>query len=239
MTRIVVEASQVQEGAIVLTEPQKHYLFHVMRVADGEQVEALVSGVALYGCQVGASQLVVKERHQVITTPTLTLAQALIKRDLFADVVERGTEAGVSEFIPLLAERSIVRDVSPAKRARWAVIAAEATEQSRWGRVPEISGIMTVSELCGAPQTARLLLSPGGRTLLDALSDLSFREPVVIVVGPEGGMSPREEAQLSAAGYREVSLGPQIYRAENAGVVAAALITAWRAASLSSDGDDF
>jgi RsmE family RNA methyltransferase len=58
-------------------------------------------------------------------------------------------------------------------------------------------------------------------------------------VGPEGGFSVREDAQLAEAGFVAVSLGSQIYRSENAGVIAAGLITAWLASSLYSDGDHF
>ncbi|POB11715.1 16S rRNA (uracil(1498)-N(3))-methyltransferase [Sulfobacillus sp. hq2] len=242
MIRIVVEPSQIQGHECMLTPPQQHYLFRVMRVRPGQLVEALVSGARLYECKVepDSQTLTIQNVDEVHVPIAITLAQALIKRDLFAQIVEKGTEAGISRFIPVVSERSIVRDVSPAKQQRWQIIAQEATEQSRQTRVPQIEPVTSFKALPTMPGHVKCVLHPEGPNILEwLLEERPHGSEWMLVAGPEGGLSDSEVAMLQEAQYVAVSLGPFIYRAENAGVIAAGILTAWASSRLSSVGDLF
>ena len=229
--RIVVSSQQIQEKRIHLTPDQTHYLFRVMRLHPGDHIEALLSGQSIYRCGVTQDPHVVDclDVREALEPNLLYLAQALIKKDLFSQVVEKGTEAGLAGFYPLITERTIVRDVSASKWNRWRTIAQEATEQAHRSVVPELFSAVSISDVIQMSASPKLLLDPGGRNIWDWLAShqISCFAHGLLVVGPEGGLTAREQGHLIKAGFEAVSLGPYVYRAENAGVFAAAVFTAW------------
>lgn len=240
--RIVIGSAQVARDTISLTPEQSHYLFRVMRAKPGQKVEALVSGQMLYVCAVTQQPdlLLQVASHAVAVSVSITLAQSLLKKDLFSQIIEKGTEAGISCFVPLVTERSIVREISAAKQQRWPAIAQEATEQCRQSRVPRIEKLSTLGRLAEFPAAVKLLLDPDGVNIMDWLAhSQSEVRDWLIAAGPEGGLSGQEISGLRSAGFTAVSLGPYIYRAENAGTVAAGILTSWAFSSLSSPGDHF
>ncbi|PSR28601.1 MAG: 16S rRNA methyltransferase [Sulfobacillus thermosulfidooxidans] len=232
MIRIVVDGEQIiPDKRIILTPEQSHYLAHVMRVRPGEKIEALLSGQAIFECVMTQDSQVLEclRAREVFEDVSLFLAQSLIKKDLFSDIIEKGTEAGIAGFYPVLTERTIVREISPSKWNRWHKVAKEATEQAHRSRVPEIFPLTTLSEVMDLKIPHKLVLDAQGDNLWDWLMEhpMSPLSACLLVVGPEGGLTPSERDQLSRNGFDAVSLGPYIYRAENAGVFAAALLRAW------------
>jgi 16S rRNA (uracil1498-N3)-methyltransferase len=162
----------------------------------------------------------------------LSLYQCSLKQDKFEWVLQKGTELGVSRFVPVIAERSVVRPAAALlnKYARWTAIVREAAEQCGRARVPEIgpplewaaavasrtqAGVLAWEEASNAPSLAAWLQEQGS-----ALKRLS------ILIGPEGGVTAREAQAAVAQGWKLVSLGPRILRAETAAVTAAALAAA-------------
>ena len=143
-------------------------------------------------------------------------------------LVEKATELGVASIRPLMAERSVLRlkgDRSEKKLAHWRGIAAAACEQSGRNRVPvmhETSSLLQWlkhADAAGARDDSRLLLSlqPGSRPLAPALAAAGDEaSPLTFLSGPEGGLSPAEEAAAIACGFQPVSLGPRVLRAETA-----------------------
>lgn len=133
-------------------------------------------------------------------------------------LIEKATELGVASITPLMAERSVLKlkgERAEKKMAHWQGVAVSAAEQCGRNRVPPVHPAVTLNEwLKKAPPGERwvLSLSPGARPL----SDLAGQGPVTVLSGPEGGLSPSEEAAAWAAGFAAVSLGPRILRAETA-----------------------
>lgn len=142
-------------------------------------------------------------------------------------LVEKATEIGVASITPLLAERSVLKlkgERGDKKRAHWQAVAVAACEQCGGNRVPTIHPAVTLAEWAAAnadtADTQRVLLSlaEGTRPLLRAVEPGA--QPVLFLSGPEGGLSPAEEALARAQGFAPVTLGPRVLRAETAPLMA-------------------
>ena len=154
---------------------------------------------------------------------TLTLALGMPANERMDAVVEKATELGVAVIQPLLCERSVLRltgERAQKKVAHWQAVALAACEQSGRTRVPLISPVSPMTDwlrdLPAMQETgpARWLLS-----LRDAVPLYAAAVPVAGVLclsGPEGGLSPAEEAAARAAGFTPISLGLRVLRADTA-----------------------
>lgn len=133
-------------------------------------------------------------------------------------LVEKATELGVASITPLVAERSVLKlkgERADKKLAHWQGVAVAATEQCGRNRVPTVHPAVTLNEwLKKAPPGERWMLSLSEDT--QALSQRPLTLAVTVLSGPEGGLSPNEEAAAKAAGFTPVSLGPRVLRAETA-----------------------
>ncbi len=229
MIRMAFAGSRLSQGAIALDPSEAHYLRQVMRLGGGEPVEALVEGTGLFLAQLSrdGTTLAVSKTLPMPPAPalTITLCPALIKHDLLSEVIEKGTEVGIAGFEPWVGQRSLVRNVSANKLERWQKIAKEASEQSRRTSVPEFHPVKPeVEALRLTERELGIVWDPQGMSLRTWWTAQDHCERVKTVVGPEGGITPRERETLVATGFQPVALGPQIYRAENAGVFGALLL---------------
>ncbi len=169
------------------------------------------------------------QRHPA-PSPELWLAQALAKGDRDELAVQAATELGVSGVIPWMAERSVSRweGAKAAKgRERWAAIVREATKQSIRPRVPVVAAVATTAELTKLPGRI-LVLEPTATTRLTdvALDGDGDGGRITLIVGPEGGIAPRELDALAAAGATLVRLGSEVLRTSTAGPAALAVLNA-------------
>jgi 16S rRNA (uracil1498-N3)-methyltransferase len=156
----------------------------------------------------------------------ITLAQGISRGERMDYAIQKATELGVAQIIPLLCERSVVRlDAEQAirKQEHWAGVAQSAAEQCGRAWVPEIHPVLRYAEHVGKPREdlCRLVLDPEADTGLRALRDAN--EHMELLIGPEGGLSSEELKVASLGGFRHVRLGPRVLRTETA---AAAAITA-------------
>lgn len=162
----------------------------------------------------------------------VTLVQALPAGDKMDWVVEKCVELGISAIQPVAAKRSVVR-LSAERMARrvahWNAIAGAACEQCGRNRVPAVAPVIDLPQYLGgakAQNARRLLLAPAGGTALNTLE--MPVEPVVIMIGPEGGWEEGELLAAQAAGCVAVRLGPRVLRTETAGAaMLAALQARW------------
>lgn len=167
--------------------------------------------------------------------PTVTLAQALVKGDRGELAVELATEAGVDAVLPWRAARCVARwDDGPRgdkALARWRSTVLSATKQSRRAWLPEVGepvGTSALAARCAAADAALVLHESAGESIAAAVRELLPAEVVVaprgvelvLVVGPEGGITEDELASLCAVGARPVRLGPEVLRASTAAAVA-------------------
>ena len=147
-------------------------------------------------------------------------------------LVEKATELGVTRLTPLMTERSVLRlqgERAEKKRGHWQSVAASACEQCGRNRLPEFDLPQSLSEWLSNFRAAdgtlkrMLSLSAGSQPLRSTVKD-AFA-PVLLVSGPEGGLSPAEESMLRQHDFAPASLGPRVLRAETAALAALAALT--------------
>jgi 16S rRNA (uracil1498-N3)-methyltransferase len=168
--------------------------------------------------------------------PRFVLVQALAKAGRDEQAVETATELGVDEVVPWQAARGVVvwrgREREEKGRRRWRSVCVAASKQSRRGRVPVVSEPAATSDVAARVTRAALgLVLDEAATEPLAAVELPIAGDVVVVVGPEGGISDAELAELVAAGGRAVRLGPEVLRSSTAGPAALAVLAAslrWR-----------
>jgi 16S rRNA (uracil1498-N3)-methyltransferase len=256
-------AGAPEPGDVVrLDGPEGRHAAAVRRVRVGESVlladgrGLLVRGrVAELPARDVVDVAVEAVEHEPQGPVRLVVVQALPKGDRGELAVETMTEAGVDEVVPWQAERCVVRvsgERAAKLHARWVGSAREAAKQSRRARVPEVAAVASTAQVIARVAAADLavLLDADDAVPLAALSlpqstestpsanaDGVPAEPaaptVVIVVGPEGGVSPAERAALVAAGAVVARLGRPVLRTSTAGVAALAVLQsapggAWR-----------
>ncbi|MET1053017.1 MAG: 16S rRNA (uracil(1498)-N(3))-methyltransferase [Mycetocola sp.] len=160
--------------------------------------------------------------------PRLVLVQALAKGDRDELAIQAATELGVSAIIPWAASRSVSRWEGAKKekgRLRWETIVREASKQSIRSFVPEVTAIVSTPDLERLASSSRVvLLDPTATEPLSALVPGSESRDLLLVVGPEGGISDRELDTLSAAGAERARLGSTILRTSSAGPAAIAVL---------------
>jgi len=157
----------------------------------------------------------------------LTLAQGIARAERMDLIVQKATELGVARIVPIVAGRSVVRtDAKQAERKQhhWRSIAIAACEQCGRNRLPVIDAPLTLVAWLAARggSDASLILSPRAAQPLRDLS--AAAQSIVLLIGPEGGLSPEEEALALAGGFRAASLGPRILRTETAAIAALAAL---------------
>jgi 16S rRNA (uracil1498-N3)-methyltransferase len=202
-------------------------------VADGRGRRILLEAEHVDGSVVRGQVLEVATEPE--PAPRFVLVQALAKGDRDEQAIEAATELGVDEVVPWQAERSIVvwRPERVAKSlAKWATVVTRATKQSRRARMPLTSDPVNLTSLVGRARDSALTLVLH-EDAADPLSRVALPDDgdVLVVVGPEGGITERELQALVAAGARPVRLGPTVLRTSSAGPAALAVLNAqhrWR-----------
>jgi 16S rRNA (uracil1498-N3)-methyltransferase len=170
----------------------------------------------------------VLEKRKNRAEPTLfaTLYQALPKKmELFEWVLQKGTEIGVSEFVPLITERTERREIP--KRDRLLKILKEAAEQSERGKIPELKEPVEFERAIQNQSVGvKILLHSRGEFPLfsEKLGELKTQSRISLFIGSEGGFSNAEIEKARAHRVLIYSLGPRVVRTETAGIAAASLI---------------
>lgn len=224
------------EGIAVATGGFRHRLCNVLRVQRGETLVLRdEAGTAVVAEVVELSRehvtLNVRGPAQLAPPPplALTLVQAMGKGERFEEVLQHGTELGVSHFIPLITRRTIRRPAESRGRElqeRWKRILTAATEQARREAVPQIALPCTLHQAVELTRQAsqRYVLHTEGTEHLAGDVVASNGSSVALFVGPEGGFDAEEIAFLQSHDVRPKALGPYILRTETAALAATALL---------------
>ncbi|MFJ5037406.1 16S rRNA (uracil(1498)-N(3))-methyltransferase [Streptomyces parvulus] len=225
-------------GEYVLDGPEGRHAVSVKRLRAGEDV-VLTDGRGHWAEGVvkaaeGKDRLVVMDLETVQAEPPeqprITVVQALPKGDRGELAVETMTEVGVDAIVPWAASRCITQwkgERGLKALGKWRATAREAGKQSRRVRFPDVADAATskqVAALVAAADFAAVLHESGDEPL--AAAELPAAGDIVLVVGPEGGVSPEELALFAEAGARPYRLGRSVLRTSTAGTAAtAALLT--------------
>jgi len=231
----LLAGGQAQRGReLSLGGELAHRLARVLRLKPGDRVVLADGNRDLEVELTAVSSRTVSAIVVAETTPPpeprveLVLYQSLVRAQRFELVLEKGTELGVSRFVPLVSERSQVRLEGESGRAeRWRRIVLEAAEQCGRGRVPSVDPPVALERALAGATGLRLLPWEGERSqgLRSFLRGLDYKPAAVsLFIGPEGGFSEGEAKLARRQGAIVVSLGRRILRSETAGIVAAALV---------------
>jgi 16S rRNA (uracil1498-N3)-methyltransferase len=221
-------------AGLTLTGPEGHHAAAVRRLRAGERADVSDGAGTLAECVVTSVgkdcvTLDVRAVHAVPPPrPRLVVAQALPKGDRGELAVELMTEVGVDAVIPWAAERSITRwqaERGAKALAKWRATAREAAKQSRRAWLPEVTDLASTATLARRASGAAcaIVLEADAPARLHQLS-LPESGEVLLLVGPEGGISQAERAALRDAGAIEARLGPTVLRTSTAGAAAAAIL---------------
>ncbi|WP_435241496.1 16S rRNA (uracil(1498)-N(3))-methyltransferase [Streptomyces cucumeris] len=239
MTAPVFVADSLQGAAagtrVTLEGPEGRHAVSVRRLRVGESVvltDGLGTGVSGTVAAVeGKDRLLVEVagvRHEERPSPRITVVQALPKGDRGELAVETMTETGVDAVVPWTAARCVTQwkgERGLKALGKWRATAREAGKQSRRLTFPEVADAMTtkqVARLLADADFAAVLHEEGSTPL--ATAELPADGEIVLVVGPEGGVSPEELTAFAAAGAAPYRLGPSVLRTSTAGTAAAALL---------------
>jgi 16S rRNA (uracil1498-N3)-methyltransferase len=231
---------QVRNGGAEIRGENAQHLTRVLRVETGQTFEITDNHrVWLATVESARKDLVrfnvVEEIDPGPPLPEVTLYLALIKFERFEWAVEKAVELGVTRIAPVNAVRSERGLFEGAQKRveRWRRIAHEASEQSRRLSVPVIDAPMKMTEALKDASTRRFWCDerPGASALMEAWRPQSG-DSTALIIGPEGGWSDAERVQFEEAGWRGVSLGPLVLRAETAVCAALAVVAqGWLATS--------
>jgi len=238
MHRFFVEQANLRAGSEVDLASLAHQLYVVLRLREGAEIvlldgsgAAFLARIVTLSSRAGRGLLLTECASTGEPTLHLTLYQCSLKADKFEWVLQKGTELGVSRFVPVISRRSVVRPAATLlkKYERWTRIVREAAEQCGRTQLPQLGEPLELDELPQEEKRLRLLPwesaakqgAPGIRAALTAAGKVSH---VSLLIGPEGGLDEDEAADASSANWLIVSLGPRILRAETAALAASTLV---------------
>ena len=221
---------------IELTGDEGRHAVSVKRTGVGEQIELVdghgtravitVTGVSGKDQLVGVVDCVANEP---VPRPTVTVVQALPKAARSELTVDLLTQAGADVIVPWQADRSVANWGKKQDKglAKWRAAARAAAKQSRRSRIPEITPVADQAAVVALIQAAPLALMLH-EDATEKITDqpVAQADSVVLIIGPEGGISPAELDAFTTAGAHPVRLGPEVLRTASAGMVALAALGA-------------
>lgn len=238
---LVPTLAGARSGATVeVTGDEAHHAVTVRRLRVGESVVLTDgAGTSATGEVASTGKRVFSVTVQSVETvplpaPAITVVQALPKGDRGELAVEMLTEIGVARIVPWAAARSVAvwrGDRAAKSLAKWRATAREAAKQSRRAWFPDVAELASTPDVGSLVRAADLavVLHEEARLPLPAVGTA---QEVVVVVGPEGGLTDEEVAAFVEAGAVSVRLGSEVLRTSTAGVAATAALLAgtprWR-----------
>ncbi len=237
MHRFFISANLINTSEIAIPADVSQQICRVLRLKTGSEI-LLLDGL---GYEYPARLCEVNEARCTATVQTkrpslgepdtqLTLLIGITQRDKFELILQKCTEIGVSEILPIITSRTLVQKVVDVedKYPRWKKIMLEAAEQSHRGIIPQLSPALKYAEAISSihnPKALKLVLweDESETAIKPVLRDYRGKE-VVLIIGPEGGLSAEEVDAAKTNGFQPVSLGKRILRMETAAMIAAGLV---------------
>ncbi len=241
MTRRRWIADSWDEHTATLTGAQAEHLGRVLRAERGMKSDVVAGGRVFHAevdevLQNGDGGMEVRfallEQVEAKSALPVTLVMAVYKFDRMEWAIEKATELGVAAIAPVIARRSEKHLAQAAMKRvdRWRRIAREAAQQSRRSDIPEILDPVALKiRVKRESDAVRIVLAEQERVTMlhEVVEDALRREgsaiSIEVAVGPEGGWAPEEAEEFEANGWKAVSLGSRILRAETAAIAALAV----------------
>ncbi len=230
LTLFFVDNLPTQIGSLYeFDNEDAHHAVRVLRIAAGENFmladgNGAWSQVKAFAVKKKSIEVeVIASGFQEALPTTITVVQALPKSDRAKEAIELLTEAGVDRIVPWMASRSIGK-----ASEKFSITAREASKQSRRLRIPEVTDIATTAQICEAIALSDLAVAfheSADMKLSDCVSSHNVAH-LLIIIGPEGGITPTELEAFKEAGAKVALLGRPILRSAHAGIAAVAAVSA-------------
>lgn len=242
MPKFFIDPSALSVGdggqqQVTIEGADAHHLARVLRAKPGDRITVTDGQGNLYAVELTTVtpetvRGAVRQAGPDHTEPAvkITLFQSILKGEKMDWVLQKGTEIGITAFVPFLSARTIARPAPHQfvkKQERWQKIVAAAAKQSGRGLIPTVHPVTVWPEIPLKLAGQFTLVAWEGETTCSLRQALSVRPGLAaaqVVIGPEGGFTPDEVAALVHHGAVAVSLGPRILRAETAGPLTAGLL---------------
>ena len=223
----------IKNKDMLLEESDIRHIKKVMRMNINDKIEVVYNN-KLHICEITSLEpfnikVIEKLDEDKKTKIELTVAVALVKEQKMDLILQKLTELGVSRIIPVSMERSIVKldkERFNKKKVRWESICKEASEQSKRTNIPIIEDIKSIKDLTKEDADLKLVASTKEKEKLlnYYLQSIEDCAKIIMVIGPEGGISDKGEDILVSNGYNRVSFGNLIFRVETATIYVASII---------------
>lgn len=217
MQRYVVDEN------LKLDKKDINHIINVMRLNVNDQIKLINNGT-IYDAIITKIEknnvlyeIIKKEELKSLKDYKVIIACSIIKEQKMDYLLQKATELGVDEIIPIISERTIVKvKQASSKIDRWNRIIKESVEQSHRVSIPIIKDIISLKELSNLEYSIKILCNTNekSKNIKKVLQDSKKRDTIIIVVGPEGGFTDSEINYLENSGFISTSLGKNILRAE-------------------------
>lgn len=213
-----------------------HHAAKVLRMEVGHEVTLFNGEGGEYRAHIthiGKNDVTVKttacHEREAESSLEVTLAQAISSGDRMDFTLQKAVELGIRHIQPIAGERSVVRlsgERAEKRMRHWQQIVISACEQCGRNQIPKVAPILPLSNWLGElPKGGiRLTLAPDAPISLRELTRPT--EPVTLLIGPEGGLTPEEIRAAASCGFAPVRLGPRVLRTETAALAALAAMQA-------------
>lgn len=232
MQQYMVDTNQISDTLIYLNDDDLHHIIKVMRMKIDDKIICVDTKTQLrYLCKI-------KENHEILIediyneskelTNNLVLAFGLVKSDKLEFVIQKACELGVTKFIPLIMQHSIVKideKKLEKKMQRWQKIIKEACEQAERNTLMEISEPIKVIDLVNEKQDINFLVYERADFSNKIRTKYQQDNDILLVIGPEGGFAQEEISFLNSIDFKQVSLGKRILRCETAAISAVSIVS--------------
>lgn len=223
-----------ENNKFILENSDIHHIKNVMRMTDKDKIE-VVYEEKLYICEIDNVKdkidvIILEEKEDNNELPVdITIAFSLVKEEKIDLILQKCTELGISKFIPLEVSRCVVKidkKKEVKKIDRWNSICKEASEQSKRNKIPKISEIKKLKDIINLDYDLKILCSVNQSVIniKNVLQNNTKCDRIIIVIGPEGGISLEEENYLISNGFIPTSLGNRVLRCETAPIYVSSII---------------
>lgn len=233
--RFFIPPHNISGSKVVLDDPQiVRQINKVLRLPEGAEIIVLDNSGQEYAVVIEnktpekiSGQILNAKLNTNKPAVELTLYQSLLKKDKFEWVLEKGTEIGITKFVPLIAEHCVkITDKIPE---RWTRIIKEAAEVCERGKLPAIMPITTFASALQQIKAGQSIIASerSGLSLSQIKQGIKSASAINLLIGPEGGFSEKEFTDAKNHGILPLHLDNVIMRAETAAIAIGALLLFW------------
>ena len=241
MPKFFIEQNQINENKITLIGEDVKHIANVLRKQIGDKLNICnINTSENFLCQIDEinkeqimCSILEKQKSDAEPSTEITIFQGLPKAEKMELIIQKCTEIGAKEFVPVEMERCVVKLDSKSankKIERWQKIAETAAKQSGRDTVPKVENLINLKKMCNLIEKYDIVLlayeNEENYTLKQALNSLDNKEKlkIGIIIGPEGGIDLKEVEMLEKAGAKIITLGKRILRTETVGITMTSII---------------